>query len=144
MRVGQKPAGEVVGATVAAAPPVMEYDPVSEIVTIDGYRFTRALFSYITTSPVGVWLKIIERKDGVITFSQKREPLEVAAPDLLAALKEAIEYAEVVAASEGMPLGKKVSRVDIKDVSFIGGGIRQATFDVNKARKAIALAERGA
>lgn len=125
MRVGQKSAGEGVEATVAAAPPVMEYDPVTQIVTIDGYRFTRLLFRFITTFPPGIWLKIVSRADGVITFSQKREPLEVAAPDLLAALKA-------------------LSDIEGDRIQGRPRTLREVVDALDAANKAIALAERGA
>lgn len=69
-----------------AQPDWFSYDPVGDIITIDGYQFTRSLFSQFTTSPIGVRFRVISR-DGKITVSTERDPLEAAAPDMLAALK---------------------------------------------------------
>lgn len=69
--------------------PQISYDEMTRVVTIDGYKFSREVFSFITTTPPGIRIRIIERKDGVVTISQERDPLEAAAPAMLAALKVA-------------------------------------------------------
>jgi hypothetical protein len=72
--------------------PVISYDPDGRIVTIDGFRFTRELFSTITVSPPGIRFRIVSRENGVIALSQERDPLEIAAPDMLAALHAALNW----------------------------------------------------
>lgn len=82
-----KPSHEIVYG--AAPHPVINYNAATEEVTIDGFRFSREFFSHITASPCGITFRIIERNDGLITITQDRDPLAVAAPDMLTALQSA-------------------------------------------------------
>lgn len=72
-------------------PDWLSYDPVSEILTIDGIRFHRDLFRHVSASPCGISSRIIERKDGVVTITRDEDRLAVAAPDILAALKAMLD-----------------------------------------------------
>lgn len=74
----------------ARGAPKIEYDAATEVVTIDGFRFARALFAQFTASPLGVRFRILSRDDGTITVGQERDPLEAAAPDMLALLSEIV------------------------------------------------------
>jgi hypothetical protein len=74
---------------LAQSAPTLSYDAASDVVTIDGFKFSRAFFSQITASPCGVRYRIISRNDGVITVGVERDPLEAAASNMLAALRRA-------------------------------------------------------
>ena len=47
--------------------PVVAFDPITNVVTIDGYRFARDYFHHMTASPLGVSFRIVSRADGVLT-----------------------------------------------------------------------------
>lgn len=80
----------------------MTYDPVSDILTIDGIKFAREFFKHFAASPLEISFRIINRtRDGAITIGMDRDPLAAAAPDMLAALKLAIGHIEHMAAFFG-------------------------------------------
>lgn len=81
--------------------PQISYDPATRVATIDGVQFSRDFFSQLTASPPGVRFRIISRENGTITVAQDRDPLEFAAPDMLAALEGSLSVIE--AASEYSP-----------------------------------------
>lgn len=67
----------------------VSYDPRYEVLTVDGFQFSREFFKQVCASPCGVTLRIINRFDGVINITTDRDPLAVAAPDMLTALQSA-------------------------------------------------------
>jgi hypothetical protein len=69
----------------------VKYDPESDVVTVYDIRYSRELLRHIACSPPGVTFKIVQRRDGVVTISQERSPLEAAAPYMLAALYSAAD-----------------------------------------------------
>jgi hypothetical protein len=50
--------------------PVIIFDRVTQVVEIDGCRFSRELLAHLTASEPGEWFRIIARKDGVITVER--------------------------------------------------------------------------
>ena len=78
---------------MSEAPDWFSYDHVTDVVTIDGFRFSRALLSQFTTSPIGVRFRVLSRKDGVVTVTTERDPLEAAAPEMLAAARHLLDCA---------------------------------------------------
>lgn len=65
----------------------LSHDPATDVVTIDGYKFSGDLLRQMTASPLGVRFRIIERKDGCITVGTERDPVEATASDMLEALE---------------------------------------------------------
>jgi hypothetical protein len=52
------------------------YDPTADTITIYGVKYAMELFKHLGIGPVGRWLRVIKREDGVITLEQKEEPDE--------------------------------------------------------------------
>jgi hypothetical protein len=46
------------------------YDPACDIITIEGIHYSGDLFRSMRVAPVGTWLRITERRDGVVKFVQ--------------------------------------------------------------------------
>lgn len=78
----------------------LSFDPISNVLTIDGFRISGEFLRQLTTSPCGIRFKVISR-DGVITIGTERDPLEAAAPDLLAELKNIVPRFEACARFAG-------------------------------------------
>jgi len=53
-----------------SAPAEITYDQYKDVITIDGLRFAREIFSMMAREAVGTCLRIISRKDGVVTFER--------------------------------------------------------------------------
>lgn len=70
----------------SALGPHISFDRDADVLTVNGYKIAIALLTALTASPCGVNFRIIERKDGVITVTQDRDPVAVAARDMLALL----------------------------------------------------------
>jgi len=53
-----------------------EYDETKDLLIIEGMKYSGDLFRALSESglAVGEYLRIIERKDGVVTFETIREP----------------------------------------------------------------------
>jgi hypothetical protein len=48
------------------------YDPVDDVLTIEGIRYSGDLFRYFALeTPPGRWIRILKREDGRITLEQK-------------------------------------------------------------------------
>jgi hypothetical protein len=76
--------------------PVMSYDPSTEVVTIDGFRFSREFLRTMTASPPGIRYRVLSRDDGAITVGMDRSSLEAAAPAMLEALQLAVLFIDRV------------------------------------------------
>jgi hypothetical protein len=70
----------------------LQYD--ERTLTIDGFKFSRELFRYLTASPCGISFRIVNRDNDVITISQEIDPVASAAPALLIAAKEVMAALE--------------------------------------------------
>lgn len=71
-------------------PDWLQWDEAQKVLTVDGFRISRELLTQITTSPCGVRYRIISRDDGTITVGYERDPIEAAAQEMLAALRECL------------------------------------------------------
>lgn len=49
-------------------PDWISYDPNTDVLTIHGVRYAQGVFAGLGLGPTGRLLKIIERKDGVVTL----------------------------------------------------------------------------
>lgn len=51
------------------APDFVTYDPITNVVTIDGIRFARKIFESFASAPLGTQFEIVDRReDGTVTL----------------------------------------------------------------------------
>lgn len=55
---------------VSALPDWISYDPTTGLVTIDGIKLHRELFSFLGNDAIGSVGKIVRRTDGVVTVDR--------------------------------------------------------------------------
>jgi hypothetical protein len=56
----------------------VDYDPRSDIITIDGVRYSAEIFRTLALCEPGTWLRFDSRKDGVVSLFTPGEELERA------------------------------------------------------------------
>jgi hypothetical protein len=49
----------------------IDIDLESHVITLYGVRYALELFEHIGVGPVGTWLRIVKREDGVVTLERK-------------------------------------------------------------------------
>ena len=57
----------------------IKIDTESRVLTIYGIRYTFELFQHLGAGPLGHWMRIIRREDGVVTIELGPGPAEAAA-----------------------------------------------------------------
>lgn len=64
----------------------VSFDAAQDVLTFDGFKFSGELLRTLTATPCGIMFRIVARGDGGVTVSEERDPLAMAAPDMLALL----------------------------------------------------------
>lgn len=114
-----------------AANPPFSFDEATDVFTFGGIRICGELLRKLCVTPCGETLRVVDRDRGVFTVSVERDPLALAAPDMLATLKN-VRVADVgrdlyigVIALDGCASAK----IDPEDVDMFrawGEQLRQA------------------
>lgn len=82
----------------------VSYDGMNDVLTFDGFRFSGGLMRTITETPCGVMFRVVNRKDGVVTFSEEIDPIARAAPDMLKALRDLLDCLDLAEKHDDLPL----------------------------------------
>jgi hypothetical protein len=68
-----------------------EYDPFADVLTIEGVKYAGEVFRGLGLTPPGKWVRIVDRRDGVVTLTTgESEDAHRAAAD--AALERAAKH----------------------------------------------------
>ncbi len=64
-------------------PPGVTYDAGTDILTVDGVRFSLGAFRDMASPLFNRWMKIIGRKDGVVTITSVGDPYTKLFDDIM-------------------------------------------------------------